>query len=202
MITLFPVIHEISEAFSTHYRYVRVSEINGRTVRVRIERGAHLDDSVAVIEALAQERSIPLTWTTITAEDTRNWFHDSPAPLPVLEPSYIFGPLADQLLGRAAAILDTQPLARTVSAHVYDAISALLATGYGYDGERRVDPNDITWARSHGGTLRIVEHRDGAVTFTKAHRDDCPFLTSAGARDCDDICFFPATTDASGEAGQ
>jgi hypothetical protein len=202
MITLFPIINEISEATSTGYRYVRISEIKGRTVRVRIERGKYLDDSVAVTEVVTEEYSTPLTWTTVTAEDTRNWFHSSPAPLPVLEPSYIFGPLADQLLGRAAAILDAQPVERTVSPHVYDAISALLATVYCYDGERRIDPNDITWARSHGGTLHIVEHPDGAVTFTKAHRDDCPFITSAGAQDCDDTCFFPATTETAQEAGQ
>jgi hypothetical protein len=203
MITLFPVINEISEAFSTHYRYIRISEITGRTVRVRIERGRYLDDSVAVIEAGTTEPgSVTLSWTTVTAEDTRNWFHSSPAPHPALEPSYIFGPLADQLLGRAAAILDAQPMARIVSPHLYDAISALLTAGYGYDGERRTDPNDIAWARSHGGTLRIVEHPDGAVTFTKAHREDCPFITSTGKKDCDGNCVFPSPADSKQRLGR
>ena len=202
MITLFPIINEISEATYTGYRYVRISEIKGRTVRVRIERGTYLDDSVAVTEVVTEEYSTPLTWTTVTAEDTRNWFHSSPAPLPVLEPSYIFGPLADQLLGRAAAILDAQPVERTVSPQVYDAVGALLATVYGYDGERRIDPNDIAWARTHGGPLRIIEHSDGAITFTKAHREHCPVITSAGTQECDDDCFFPRPTESGQGLGQ
>lgn len=202
MATLFPIINETSDATATQYRYMRISKISGRTVRVRIERGRYLDDSLAVTEAVTEEHSTPVTWTTLTAEDTRNWFHTSPAPHPNLIPDLIFSLLADQLLGRAAAILDAQPMARIVSPHLYDAISALLASGYGYDGERRIDPNDIAWACGHGGTLRIVEHPDGAVTFTKAHRDDCPFLTSSGAQDCDDTCVFPTTTHTPQKAGQ
>jgi hypothetical protein len=67
-------------------------------------------------------------------------------------------------------------------------VSALLATTYRYDGEHRITPDDMAWATTHGGRLRVIEHDDGSVTFTKAHRDECPFITSAGTQDCDDEC--------------
>lgn len=81
-----------------------------------------------------------------------------------------------------------------MSPRVLDAVAALLGTVYGFDGERRVEPAEITWATTHGGGLRVFEHADGAVTFTKAHRDDCPFVTTEGTRDCDDECYYEHPT--------
>src|SRR5207248_8507792 len=77
----------------------------------------------------------------------------------------------------------------TLSPHLYRAVSALLATSSGYNAECRIDPNDITWATDNGGTLHIFENPDGSVTFTKAHRDGCPFVASKGGQDCDDECY-------------
>lgn len=106
-----------------------------------------------------------------------------------------FGPLAEQLLRGAAEILASPPTMPTLSVHLYRAISAVLATSGGFNNEVRIDPDDIAWAHRYGGTLHVIEHPDGGVTFTKAHRDDCPFLVSAGARDCDDECDFPHPAD-------
>ncbi|KOX19261.1 hypothetical protein ADK67_33910 [Saccharothrix sp. NRRL B-16348] len=68
-------------------------------------------------------------------------------------------------------------------------------TSYGFDAEHRIDPDDIAWAYTWGGALHVIEHPDGSVTFTKAHRDDCPFITSAGTQDCDVDCRFPHPAD-------
>jgi len=89
-----------------------------------------------------------------------------------------------------------------LSLHVHGAISALLATTYGYDAEHRIDPDDFAWAHAHGGVLHIIEHPDGGVTFTKAHRDDCPFITSAGMRDCDEECSFEHSADVERRSGK
>jgi hypothetical protein len=91
----------------------------------------------------------------------------------------------------------TPPPAMILSPHIRNAVAALLATTYGYTGELRVTSEDIEWATTHGGTLHIVEHDDGSVTFTKQHRDECPFVATAGVRDCDDECYFlhPADMD-------
>ncbi|WP_235922130.1 hypothetical protein [Lentzea tibetensis] len=78
----------------------------------------------------------------------------------------------------------------TLSPQVYRAVSALLATSSGFTAECRIAPDDIAWATSHGGALRTFEHPDGSVTFTKAHRDDCPFVAHSGREDCDDDCSF------------
>ncbi|WP_280382629.1 hypothetical protein [Nocardia wallacei] len=76
----------------------------------------------------------------------------------------------------------------TVTARVLGGIEALLATTYSYHGEQTVDPGDIDWATRHGHRMHIIEHPDGSVTFTKAHRDTCPFITSHATRQCDDDC--------------
>lgn len=77
-----------------------------------------------------------------------------------------------------------------MSPHVLNAVSALLATTHGYDAEHRLDGDEIIWATTHGGALHIIEHPDGSVTLTKAHRDECPFIVSKGSQDCDDECSF------------
>lgn len=90
----------------------------------------------------------------------------------------------------------------TPSRHVLDAVSALLATCYGGNGERRIDPDDIDWAKTYGGALHVIEHADGSVTFTKEHRDDCPFITSSGMQDCDDECVFEHPANAKRQLGR
>lgn len=173
-------------ATSTRYHYTRVVEIAGRTVRARVERGVYLNDSGAVAEVLTDQAE----WSSLAADDLNNWWHDTPPPNPDVHAVGVLGPLAERLLHRAAEILAAPPPTVTLSPHLYRAVSALLATNSGYNAECRIDPNDITWATNHGGALRIFEHPDGSVTFTKAHRDKCPFVASNGGQDCDDECYF------------
>jgi hypothetical protein len=78
---------------------------------------------------------------------------------------------------------------------LFFAVSALLTTTYGYNAERRITPDEIEWSMTYGGALHIIEHADGAVTFTKEHRNECPFITSAGAQECDDGCYFDHPAD-------
>lgn len=118
-----------------------------------------------------------------------------PTPHATLDPVAVLSPIADRLLQRAADILTKPPGPLTpsvsgLSPRVRDAVSALLAGAYGYDGERHIDPDDVAWAQTHGGALHILEHPDGSVTFTKQHRDACPFITSTGTQECDDECDF------------
>ena len=183
-------------ATSERYHYTRVAEIDGHTVRARIERGIYNNTSGAVAEI----RVDGTNWHTLTAGPINNWWYDTPQPSPDVDATAVLGPLADTLLRRAAEILAAPPAMPTLSVHLYRAISALLATSGGYNNEVRIDPDDIDWAHAHGGTLHVIEHPDGSVTFTKAHRDDCPFLTSAGAQECDYECDFPHPADTTGRS--
>ncbi|MGH3630603.1 MAG: hypothetical protein ACRDRL_24585 [Sciscionella sp.] len=121
-----------------------------------------------VAEVLAAD----MTWTHLADEAPNNWVHDTPSPSPTVHAATELGALADRLVHRAADILSPP------------------TTSYGYDGERRIDPDEIEWAITHGGTLHVIEHGDGSVTFTKRHRDHCPFVTSAGTQECGDRCVF------------
>lgn len=179
-------------ATSYRYSYTRTAEINGLAVRARIERGTYINSSGAIAEI----RTDGMKWNTVTADGINNWWYDTPKPSPAVDAAAVLGPLAEQLLRGAAEILATQPTMPTLSVHLYRAISALLATSGGFNNEVRIDPDDIAWAYRYGGTLHVIEHPDGGVTFTKAHRNDCPFLTNAGARECDDECDFPHPADA------
>lgn len=105
-----------------------------------------------------------------------------------IEDADVLGPVADEFLRRANMILAEAPTRTALSPYVRDAVSALLATTYRYDGERRITTDDMTWANTRGGRLHVIEHADGSVTFTKAHRDECPFITSSGTHECDDEC--------------
>ena len=49
---------------------------------------------------------------------------------------------------------------------------------------------------------RISLNPDGSVTFSKAHRGDCPFVATVGAQVCDDGCLFPHPVDANQQAVQ
>lgn len=184
-------LDEADAVTSNRYDYTRVVDIGGRTVRARVERGTYLNDSLAVAEVLTDQ----MTWTSLAAEAPARWWHDTPPPSPDVPAADVLGPITEPLLHRAAAILASPPPMVTLSPHVHGAISALLATTYGFDGERCIDPDDIAWAYAHGGSLHIIEHPDGGVTFTKSHRDECPFITSSGTQDCDDECYFEHPAD-------
>ncbi|WP_424187644.1 hypothetical protein ACOBQX_07560 [Actinokineospora sp. G85] len=181
---------ESSGADSHRYHYIRVVEIAGRIVRARVERCLYLGQCLAVAEVLNDT----MHWTSLAAEAPTTWIHDTPDPAPHTRAVTILGPVAERLLHRAAVILASPPTTRILSPHLHGAISALLATCYGCDAETRVHADQINWAYTWGGALHIIEHPDGSVTFTKSHRDDCPFITSRGTRDCDENCDFPRPT--------
>ncbi|HEX8870509.1 MAG TPA: hypothetical protein VF821_32890 [Lentzea sp.] len=176
---------------SDRYHYTRVAEIDGHTIRARIVRGMYNNNSGAVAEI----RVDGTNWSTLTARAINDWWYDTPQPSPDVDAAAVLGPVAERLLHGAAEILAAPTAMPTLSLHLYRAISALVATSGGYNNEVRIDPDDIDWAHVHGGRLHVIEHPDGSVTFTKAHRNDCPFLTSVGARDCDDECDFPHPAD-------
>lgn len=182
---------EAAGANQDGYHHTRVVEIAGRTVRAHVERDFYLDQSLAVAEVLNDQ----MAWTSLAADAPGNWWHDTPTPRLDTHAVAVLGPLTERLLHRAAAILASPPTTQTLSPHVHGAISALLATSYGFNAERRIYPDDIDWAYTHGGALHIMEHTDGSVTFTKSHRDDCPFITNAGTQDCDEGCYFPHPAD-------
>ncbi|CAM4268278.1 hypothetical protein KIPE111705_46370 [Kibdelosporangium persicum] len=173
-------------ASSRRYHYTGVVEIAGHTVRARVVRGFYGKDSGAVAEVLTDQAE----WISLAADALNNWWHDTPPPSPDVHAATVLGPLAERLLRRAAKILAAPQTMVTFSPHIYQAVSALLATSSGFNGECHIDPDDIAWATSHGGALHIFEHPDGSVTFTKAHRDECPFVASKGSQDCDDECYF------------
>jgi hypothetical protein len=184
---------ETAEVTQHDYRYTRVVETAGRVVRVRVRRDNYPHQSFAVAEVLADD----MTWTHLAAEAPNNWVHTTPRPTPMIHAATQLGEIAEHLVNRAAEILVPPPTTTVISPHVRNAVAALLTTTPGYIGEFRVTPEDIEWATTHGATLHIIEHDDGSVTFTKEHRDGCPFITTAGTRDCDDGCHFvhPADTD-------
>jgi hypothetical protein len=189
---------EATGATATSYHHTRVVEFAGRTLRARVERDYYINQSFAVAEVLSDQ----MTWTSLAADAPSNWWHGTPRPSADVHAATALGPLTERLLSRAAEILAAPPTTQTISPHVHGAISALLAMTYGFDGEKRIDPDDIMWAYRHGGALHILEHPDGSVTFTKAHRDDCPFIATTGEHDCDDECVFPHPADVSQQATQ
>ncbi|SFR24895.1 hypothetical protein SAMN04488564_108132 [Lentzea waywayandensis] len=77
---------------------------------------------------------------------------------------------------------------------MHGAVSALLDTIHGFDAEHRIDPDEIAWAYTHGGALHSIAYPDGSVTFTKAHRDECPFIASKGGRYCNEECAYSPRT--------
>jgi hypothetical protein len=190
---------ETAVATANGYRYHRVVDIaGGHIVRARIERDFYIGYSLAHVEVINDRKS----WTHLAEEPTRNWWDTTPSPRTEIDAAVALGPVADQLLRRAVTILAPAPTTPTLSPRLLDAVSALLATTYGCDGERRLAPDDMIWARNHGGTLHVIEHHDGSVTLTKAHRDECPFLASSGTQDCDDECHFQHPAEAQRQLDQ
>lgn len=187
---------ETAVATGNGYRYDRTVEIAGRIVRARIEGHHYHCYSFAFVDMINDEKS----WTRIAEDLACPWWNTTPPPSKNLDAAAILSPVADDLLGRATTVLAPAP--PTLSPHVLDAVSALLATTYRYDGERRIDPDEIEWATTRGGRLHVIEHADGSVTFTKAHRDECPFITSSGTQDCDDECYVEDPADAQRRLGR
>ncbi|MEV6602759.1 hypothetical protein [Kutzneria sp. NPDC051319] len=189
---------ETAAVTTNGYRYDRVVETAGRIVRARVLRARYYNESLAVAEVLTEH----LTWTRIADDDPVNWWHSTRTPSPRVDPAAVLGPVADQLLRRAATILAPVSTTPTLSPHVLDAVGALVATTYRYDGEQRITPDDMAWATTHGGRLHVIEHDDGSVTFTKAHRDQCPFITSSATQDCDGECDVEDPADAQRRLGR
>jgi hypothetical protein len=187
---------EAAAVTTNGYRYDRVVEITGHIVRARIERTLSVHHSLAHVEMINDQKS----WTHLAQDAARNWWDTTPPPRNHVDPATVLGPVADQLLRRAATILTPTPTPppRTLSPQVLHAVSALLATTYGYDGERRINPDEIEWATTRAGALHIIEHDEGSVTFTKRHRHDCVFITSTGAQDCPDDGCLSENPDATG----
>ncbi|WP_395110217.1 hypothetical protein [Actinomadura sp. SCN-SB] len=180
------------------YHYTRTVEIAGHTVRACVERDTFIRRSRAVADVLNDQ----MIWTSLAAEAPSDWWYDTPRPGPGVDaPARFLRPVTERLLQRAAAILAVPPTTHTLSPHLHGAISALLATSYGFNAEHDIEPGDITWAYTYGGALHIIEHPDGRVTFTKAHREDCPFITSRGARECDQDCYVPHPADVEPKPG-
>jgi hypothetical protein len=171
----------------------------GASCEPHVERDRHVHRSRAVAEVLTDQ----MTWTHLTDDAPGNWWHTTQTPQADVDAATVLGPLAQRLLNRAAEVLAPPPPARILSTLVFEAVSALLATTHGYNGECRIDQEDIAWANTHGGALHIIEHDDGTVTFTKEHRDQCPFVISSGTQDCDEDCYFihPADMDKAGPHG-
>jgi hypothetical protein len=198
MTTVITQRDEAAVATGNGYRYDRTVEIAGRIVRARIERHFYHSYSLAVVDMINDEKS----WTRVVEDLACPWWNTTPTPSAHLDAAAVLGPVGEELLRRAATVLTPVPTPPTLSPHVLDAVSALLATTYRYDGEQRITPDDMTWASTHGGTLHIVEHTDGSVTFTKAYRDECPFITSSGSQDCDDECDVDDPADARRREGR
>ncbi|MET8846007.1 hypothetical protein [Amycolatopsis sp. NPDC004625] len=184
---------EVTSASPNCYHHTRVVEFAGHTLRARVERGYYITQSFAVAEVLTEQ----MTWTSLAADAPGNWWHETPPPSADVRAATALGALTERLLNRAAEVLNTSPTTPIISPHVQGAISALLAMTYGFDGEKRIDPDDIAWAHRNGGALHILEHPDGSVTFTKAHREDCPFIAAGGKRGCDGGCVVPHPADVS-----
>jgi hypothetical protein len=171
---------ETAVATENYYGYERTTEIAGRTLRARIERRRQHCFSLALVDMINDESA----WTRVVDDRACPWWDTTPTPNEHVDAALVLGPIADRVLNGAATILALPSTTPTLSAHILDAVSALLATTYGYDGERRVDPDEIEWARTRAGRLHMIEHHNGSVTFSKRHRDDCVFITSAGEHDC------------------
>ncbi|MBB5157444.1 hypothetical protein [Saccharopolyspora phatthalungensis] len=103
-----PDINEIDESvgITPHsYHYIRVVQINGRTVRVRIRRDISAHHSFAVSEVLTEKR----TWTHLTEDCPANWITTTPPPSPAIIAPTVLGGLAQRLIHRSAEILTVPP---------------------------------------------------------------------------------------------
>lgn len=176
-----------TESGAIRYQMTREVETAGRVVRVVIRRGRDHWNSFAVADVLTDAG----TWHRLADVPPELWINGTPRLSDTIDVTAALGALAERLVVRSCELITSPPqMPHTVPAHVFDAMGALLATGYSYGGECRVTGDTIEWARTHGGPFRIIEEPDGTVTFTKAHRAACPYVASSGAQECDDECYF------------
>ena len=119
------------------------------------------------------------------------WFDRTATPFKHINVKTELEPLADDLLQRVAAVLVKTIM---LPEHVLDVVGALFAVAYSSTGEHVITPDDMRWAKSSGGPFRVIDRPDGSVLLTKAHRYDCPLLTSECDVPCDGNCKAPQAT--------
>lgn len=195
MTTSFPAV-TIDEDFGVHrgssYAYTRTVHLGPHTVRVRVKRGLDSDNSWAVAKILSAD----LTWTDLATTQGDRWYEHTAEPYGV-DPKAELGDVADDLIRRVTAII---PSNTTVPQQTLDVVGALLDHAYGSTGEHLITADDVRWAKGHGGPFRFLHRPDGSVLLTKAHRYDCPLLTTAGAEKCDSLCQPVQSTTVTGGA--
>ena len=170
------------------YHHTRTVEIAGRTVRAHVERGNRLRTSRAVADVLNDQ----MTWTSLAAESPKDWWHDTPTPARSRRTTPPGSSARSPNASSSAPPRSSPPSDHhTISPHLHGAISALLATS------AATAPNSASsLTRSPGRTTTAV-HCTSSNTPTAAspspnhHREDCPFITSRGAQECDEDCYFP-----------
>lgn len=174
------------------YTYTRTVHLGPHTVQVRVKRSLLPDDSWAVAEILSAD----LTWTALAHSHSDHWFEHTDEPYGVNAKAEL-NEIADDLIGRVTAIM---PSSTSVPQRSLDMMGTLLALACGDTGECVITPDEVRWAKEHGGPFRIVHLAGGSVLLTKAHRYDCPFLATAGTETCDGSC-QPGQPAAMPEAG-
>lgn len=164
------------------YRYMRVLEVAGRIVRIRITRGADPVPSHARAEVLAHNK----TWTHLATIPPDNWIATTTPPSPTVDAAKELGALAERLIHRAAEILAPPPPTTDLPpSDVLDILHALFATTHSYTGETEITPDLVEWAKAYGHPFLIIRHNNGTITLTKAHTKQCAFVTTAGSTECD-----------------
>ncbi|SES39866.1 hypothetical protein SAMN04488000_12678 [Lentzea albida] len=183
MSTPFPhtVVDESVSAAERYYTLLRIVRLGPHTVRVRVHREVELEPCFAAAEVL----SCDMTWTPLVMHHPECWFDRTATPFKHVNVKTELEPLADDLMRRVTAILVKSI---TLPEHVLDVVGALLAVAYGSTGEHVITPDDVRWAKASGGPFRAIDRPDGSVLFTKAHRHDCPLLTSECEIPCDGRC--------------
>src|SRR5687768_3476267 len=86
-------------AASERYDHTHIAEINGHTVRTRVGRGKHLNDSGAVAEVRTDTG-----WSRLAADALNNWWYNTPPPSPDVDAAAVLGPVAERLSRGAAEI--------------------------------------------------------------------------------------------------
>lgn len=183
MDTPFPhtVIDESLNATEGYYTLLRIMHLGPHTVRVRVHREVEVEPCFAAAEVLSGD----MTWTPLVMHHPDHWFDRTATPFKHINVQTELGPLADDLMQRVTTILVKRI---ALPEHVMDVVGALLAVAYGSTGEHVITPDDVRWAKANGGPFRAIDRQDGSVLLTKAHRYDCPLLTSECDIPCDGKC--------------
>ncbi|MEU7474352.1 hypothetical protein AB0A63_00095 [Lentzea sp. NPDC042327] len=183
MSTPFPhdVVDESISATDNYYTLMRIVHLGPHTVRVRVHRETKPEPCFAAAEVLNGDMS----WTPLVMHHPDCWFDRTATPFKHINVKTELEPLADHLMQRVKTILVKTII---LPEHVLDVVGALLAVAYGSTGEHVITPDDIRWAKANGGPFRVIDRPDGSVLLTKAHRYDCPLLTSECDVPCDGKC--------------